>query len=163
MSGRPTREGWRATVATCGCPSWACPYVPTGRPAPGPRPVSPTQSPSRNDVDGKNQAWWWDRVRSARPSPGRCRHRHLYGGGLVRIHPISFLLGLGAAIALPAIRRVVRPVAVELTAAGMAVYEEAVRVASEKMEIIEDVVAEARAKREAVLAAAVNGASAPGE
>ena len=81
----------------------------------------------------------------------------------MRIHPISFLLGLGAAIALPAISRVFRPVAVELTAAGMAVYEEAVRVASEKMEIIEDVVAEARAKREAVLAAAVNGASAPGE
>ncbi len=67
------------------------------------------------------------------------------------VHPMSFLLGLGAAIALPAIAKVFRPVAVELAAAGMALYDEAVRVASEKMETIEDIVAEARAKREATL------------
>jgi hypothetical protein len=68
------------------------------------------------------------------------------------VHPMSFLLGLGAAIAVPAIAKVFRPVAVELAAAGMALYDEAVRVASEKMEAIEDIVAEARAKREATLA-----------
>jgi len=67
----------------------------------------------------------------------------------VTIHPVSFLLGLGAAIALPAIAKVARPVVVELTAAGMALYEGAVRVASEQVENIEDILAEARAKREA--------------
>jgi hypothetical protein len=73
---------------------------------------------------------------------------------------MSFLLGLGAAIVLPAIARVFRPVAVELTAAGMGLYEEAVRVTSEKMETIEDIVAEARAKREGVLASAAAAAEA---
>ncbi len=78
------------------------------------------------------------------------------------VHPISFLLGLGAAVALPAIARVFRPVAVELAAAGMALFDEAVRVASEQVETIEDIVAEARAKREAAMAsvAAEVGASA---
>jgi hypothetical protein len=78
----------------------------------------------------------------------------------VSIHPISFLLGLGAAIALPAIAKIARPVVVELAAAGMALYDDAVRVASEQMEAIEDIVAEARAKREAALAGAAAEASA---
>ena len=76
------------------------------------------------------------------------------------IHPISFLLGLGAAFALPAIAKVARPVVVELAAAGMALYDDAIRVASEQMETIEDIVAEARAKREAALAAGAVEASA---
>lgn len=76
------------------------------------------------------------------------------------VHPISFLLGLGAAVALPAIARVFRPVAVELAAAGMALYEEAVRVASEQVETMEDIVAEARAKRASANASAVEEAGA---
>lgn len=67
------------------------------------------------------------------------------------IHPLSFLLGLGAAVALPAIARVIRPIVVEVAAAGMALYDETVRIASEQMETVEDVVAEVRAKREAQL------------
>lgn len=81
-------------------------------------------------------------------------HDVLRGGDLLSIHPISFLLGLGAAIVLPPIARVFRSVAVELTAAGMGLYEEAVRVTSEKIETIEDLVAEARAKREGAVASA---------
>lgn len=82
------------------------------------------------------------------------------------LHPISFLLGLGAAVVLPAIARVFRPVAVELAAASMALYDEAVRIASEQMETVEDIVAEARAKRAATLAgvaAAEAGAEVSGE
>jgi hypothetical protein len=79
------------------------------------------------------------------------------------VHPFSFLLGLGAAVILPAIARVIRPVAVELAAAGMALYDEAVRVASERMETIEDIVAEARAKREATRAGAAAEAGRAGE
>ena len=70
------------------------------------------------------------------------------------IHSVSFLLGLGAAIALPAIARVFRPVAVEAAAAGMALYDETIRIASERMEAMEDFAAEVRARREAALAAA---------
>ena len=70
------------------------------------------------------------------------------------IHPVSFLLGLGAAIAVPAIARVIRPIVVEAAAAGMALYDETLRIASEQVEAIEDIVAEARAKREAALGAA---------
>jgi len=82
----------------------------------------------------------------------------------VRIHPVSFLFGLVAAIALPAIARVIRPVVVEAAAAGMALYDETVRIASEQMESVEDLVAEVRAKREAMLAAAAEvGAQAASE
>ena len=76
------------------------------------------------------------------------------------IHPISFLLGLVTAVALPAIAKIARPVVVELAAASMALYDDAVRVASEQMETIEDIVAEARAKRAAALAGGAVEASA---
>jgi hypothetical protein len=81
-------------------------------------------------------------------------HICLREGGSVTIHPISFLLGLGAAVALPALARVIRPVVVEVAAAGMAVYDETVRIAAEQLESIEDIAAEVRARREAALAAA---------
>jgi hypothetical protein len=74
----------------------------------------------------------------------------------VSIHPLSFLLGLGAAVALPALGRVIRPIVVEVATAGMALYDETVRIASEGMESIEDVVAEVRAKREAALSTGVD-------
>jgi hypothetical protein len=77
----------------------------------------------------------------------------------VTIHPISFLLGLGAAVALPALARVIRPVVVEVAAAGMAVYDETVRIAAEQLESIEDIAAEVRARREAALAAAAGAAA----
>lgn len=64
------------------------------------------------------------------------------------IHPTSFLLGLGTAVALPLLTRVLRPLAVELTAAGISAYEELGRLAAEQMETVEDIVAEARAKRQ---------------
>jgi hypothetical protein len=68
--------------------------------------------------------------------------------------PTSFLLGLGAAWLLPLVTRVFRPLAVEATAAGMAVFEGARRAAAEQMETLEDIVAEARARAEAVAAEA---------
>jgi hypothetical protein len=78
----------------------------------------------------------------------------------VIIHPVSFLLGLGAAIAVPALSRVIRPVVVEVAAAGMALYDETVRIASEQMEAIEDIAAEVRARREAAVGTAVVAAGA---
>ena len=60
----------------------------------------------------------------------------------------SFLLGVGAAIALPAVSRVIRPVLIEAAVAGMALVEEARRVAAEQMETLEDIAAEAKARRE---------------
>jgi hypothetical protein len=64
----------------------------------------------------------------------------------------SFLLGLGAAWVLPVVARVIRPVAVEATAAGMGLFEDARRVVAEQMETLEDIAAEARARREELLA-----------
>jgi hypothetical protein len=69
------------------------------------------------------------------------------------IHPTSFLLGLGAAVALPALTKILRPFAVEVAVAGMAAYEELSRMAAEQAEVVEDIVAEARAKRQAAIAA----------
>jgi hypothetical protein len=66
----------------------------------------------------------------------------------------SFLFGLGAAWLLPLVTRVLRPLAVEATAAGMAVFEDARRAAAEQMETLEDIVAEARARYEAIVAEA---------
>ena len=60
--------------------------------------------------------------------------------------PLSFLLGLGAAWLVPTLARVARPLAVEATAVGMAVFEDARRVVAEQMEAFEDIVAEARAR-----------------
>jgi hypothetical protein len=68
-------------------------------------------------------------------------------------HPVSFALGLGAAVALPLVTRVFRPVAVQVTVAGMGALEEARRLLAEQMEVMEDIAAEARARRESLLAA----------
>jgi Protein of unknown function (DUF5132) len=69
------------------------------------------------------------------------------------INAISFLLGVGTAWLAPAIVRVLRPVAVEATAAGMGLLEDARRIAAEQLETLEDIAAEARARREALLSA----------
>jgi hypothetical protein len=66
---------------------------------------------------------------------------------------ISFLLGIGAAWLAPTLVRVLRPLAVEATAAGMGLLEDARRIAAEQLETLEDIAAEARARREAILAA----------
>lgn len=62
--------------------------------------------------------------------------------------PLSFLLGLAAASLVPMLSRVMRPLAVEFTAAGMGMAEDARRIAAEQMESLEDIVAEARARRD---------------
>jgi len=69
-------------------------------------------------------------------------------------HPLSFVLGLGAAAAMPLLTRVVRPAAVQIAVAGMGLYDEIRRVAAEQMELVEDIAAEAKAKREEILAEA---------
>ena len=66
----------------------------------------------------------------------------------------SFLLGVGAAVALPALSRVIRPVLVEAAVAGMALFEETRRAVAEQIESFEDLAAEARARREEALVAA---------
>ena len=66
----------------------------------------------------------------------------------------SFLLGVGAAWALPAVARVIRPVVVEAAVAGMALFEESRRVVAEQIETLEDIAAEARSRREEALASA---------
>jgi len=73
----------------------------------------------------------------------------------MEIKPSSFLLGLGAALALPFLVKILRPLAVEVVAAGMGIVDEAQRVIAEQMEGIEDIAAEARAKREASMAGAL--------
>jgi hypothetical protein len=75
-------------------------------------------------------------------------HRDLEGGP-VRFDPMSFLLGLGVVVALPLLTKVFRPIAIEATVAGMALYDEVARFAAEQAEVVEDIVAEARAKRQA--------------
>jgi hypothetical protein len=64
---------------------------------------------------------------------------------------ISFLLGLSAAWLAPTLARVLRPLAVEATAAGMGLLQDARRIAAEQLETLEDIAAEARARREAIL------------
>ncbi len=66
----------------------------------------------------------------------------------MRFSPVSFLLGVVAASLLPALSRVFRPLAVEATAAGMAMIEDARRLVAEQVELFEDIAAEARARRE---------------
>ena len=68
------------------------------------------------------------------------------------INAISFFLGIGAAWLAPTIVRVLRPLAVEATAAGMGLFDDARRIAAEQLETLEDIAAEARARREAILA-----------
>ena len=67
------------------------------------------------------------------------------------IHPISFVLGVGAAWALPIVARGFRPVAVQAAAIGMGLFEEAQRVVAEQLETLEDIAAEARVRREEML------------
>jgi hypothetical protein len=61
----------------------------------------------------------------------------------MRFEPASFLLGLGAALIVPLFSRVLRPLAVEAAAAGLALWDETRRVAAEQMEALEDIAAEA--------------------
>jgi DNA-binding transcriptional LysR family regulator len=78
--------------------------------------------------------------------------------------PASFLLGLGAAWVMPLVARAFRPMAVQLTAAGMTVFDETRRMVAEQMEAFEDIAAEARARREEMIAAAsaeADGADGP--
>ena len=67
------------------------------------------------------------------------------------IHLTSFLLGVGATIALPGLSRVIRPMLVEAAVAGMALFDETRRAIAEQMESLEDFAAEARARREEAL------------
>ncbi len=75
----------------------------------------------------------------------------------MRIHPLSFVLGLGAAALVPLFTRVLRPLAVEAAAAGMGLFAEGRRVVAEQMETLEDIAAEARARRAEIVAASENG------
>jgi uncharacterized protein DUF5132 len=70
----------------------------------------------------------------------------------MRIHPMSFVLGVGAAIVMPLLTRVLRPLAVEAAVASMGLFDEGRRIAAEQFETLEDIVAEARARREELLA-----------
>jgi hypothetical protein len=70
----------------------------------------------------------------------------------MQIHPMSVLLGLGAALVVPLFSRVLRPLAVEAAVAGMGIVEEGRRLLAEQMETLEDIAAEARARREELLA-----------
>jgi hypothetical protein len=66
---------------------------------------------------------------------------------------------MGAAVALPLLSRVIRPLAVEAIVAGFGLFEEGRRVIAEQVEAMEDIAAEARARREQILVAAeTNGA-----
>jgi Protein of unknown function (DUF5132) len=64
------------------------------------------------------------------------------------IHWTSFILGLGSAWMFPLFGRILRPLVVQSTVAGMAVFDEARRAIAEQMETLEDIAAEARARRE---------------
>jgi hypothetical protein len=57
-------------------------------------------------------------------------------------------MGLAAASLVPLLSRVMRPLAVEATAAGMGMLDDTRRLVAERMEGFEDIVAEARARRE---------------
>ena len=72
------------------------------------------------------------------------------------INATSFLLGVGVAWLAPMIARVLRPVAVEATAAGLGLFDDARRVVAEQIETLEDIAAEAHARR-AQLVRASNG------
>jgi hypothetical protein len=66
----------------------------------------------------------------------------------MRFSPMSFALGIAAAALMPLLSRIVRPLAVETTAAGMAMVDGAQRLFAEQVETLEDVWAEARARYE---------------
>jgi len=63
----------------------------------------------------------------------------------------SFLLGVGTAVLLPGVTRVIRPMVVEAAVAGMALFDETRRAIAEQIESLEDLAAEARARREEAL------------
>ena len=73
----------------------------------------------------------------------------------MRFSPLSFLIGIGAAWALPVVAKSFRSLAVEATVTGLALMDEARRVLAEQREQLEDIAAEARARREERLAAEV--------
>jgi hypothetical protein len=77
----------------------------------------------------------------------------------MRFSPLSFLMGLAAASLVPLLSRVMRPLAVEATAAGMGMVDDARRLVAERMEGFEDIVAEARARREHLDAEAMAAAA----
>jgi hypothetical protein len=72
------------------------------------------------------------------------------------IQPMSVLIGLGAAWALPVVARLLRPVIVQVAVVGMGIADEARRVVAEQAEVMEDIFAEAKARRDE-LAAESNG------
>jgi len=80
----------------------------------------------------------------------------------MRFSPMSFLLGLVAAGAVPIVSRAFRPFAVEAAALALTVVDEGRRIVAEQVENFEDVMAEARVRRE-VAAAAAAAAAAEGE
>ncbi len=65
----------------------------------------------------------------------------------MRVHSGSFLLGMAVAGILPLFTRALRPLAVQITSAGLGLVEEAQRVAAEQAETVSDIMAEARAQR----------------
>ena len=71
----------------------------------------------------------------------------------MRFSPLSFLIGLGAAWAIPVVARSFRSLAVEATVTGLALMDEARRVIAEQREHLEDIAAEARARRDERVAA----------
>ena len=73
----------------------------------------------------------------------------------MRFSPLSFLIGIGAAWALPVVAKSFRALAVEATVTGLALVDETRRVIAEQREQLEDIAAEARARREERLAADV--------
>jgi hypothetical protein len=64
----------------------------------------------------------------------------------MRFSPLSFLIGLGAAWAIPVVAKSFRALAVEATVTGLALAEEARRMLAEQRERLEDIAAEARAR-----------------
>ena len=73
------------------------------------------------------------------------------------ISATSFLLGLGAAWVAPMIARVLRPVAVEATAAGMGLFDDARRVVAEQMETLEDIATATGGERQAAIDGKLGG------
>lgn len=65
----------------------------------------------------------------------------------MRFSPLSFLIGLAAAWALPVVAKSFRSLAVEATVTGLALMDEARRVIAEQRENLEDIAAEAQARR----------------
>jgi hypothetical protein len=78
----------------------------------------------------------------------------------MQFSPLSFVLGIAAAALVPLLSRVARPLAVETTAAGIAVVEGAQRFFAEQAETFEDIWAEAKARHEQLDGDAVAAAAA---